>query len=318
MLIFIEHKSKNTNFLVVLFLWIMLSVAEHTRSKLNIMQALLPEGLLAPTSWLERQGYSRSLIASYVKGGWLQAPARGVYRRPGQALKWQHVVASLARFMERPPHIGGITALEQQGRAHFIPLGGDRPVHLWGPAALPAWVHSIAGMPPFVFHRDTLFSGAYADSYTTPLLARERGGVGPKVGEKQDAEMQGDSALHAGLNVMRWGEWGWELPISTLERAYLEVLDGAPRSDTVEHAVLLLEGLHTLSPRRLSALLRDCRSVKVKRLFLALADRQRHPWFGQLDLAGVDIGKGKLSLVPGGKYDAKYRITLPGGLDDRH
>ena len=71
------------------------TMGEHKSSKINRLQDLLDEGLLAPTSWLEEQGYSRALLSRYVESGWLSSPARGVYRRPGPPLKWQHVVVSL-------------------------------------------------------------------------------------------------------------------------------------------------------------------------------------------------------------------------------
>ncbi len=270
----------------------MLNMAEQSKEKLNNLQSLLPSGLLAPAAWLGKHGYPSNLISYYVSRGWLESPARGVYRRPGPPLKWQHVVGSLAKLHEPPapppPHIGGITAIEVQGRAHFVPLGKDRPVHLWGEAPLPSWVHALPGLPRFVFHKDSLFA--------TP----------------------GNDASRGGLDVLRWGEWDWELPLSTLERAILEVLDDVPQHDTAEHAKLLLENLGSLSPRRLTALLEDCKSIKVKRLFLALADRQNHAWFKALDLKRVTLGSGKRVLEPGGKYDPKYRITLPRDIDDRY
>ena len=72
-----------------------------------------------------------------------------------------------------------------------------------------------------------------------------------------------------------------------------------------------MEGLATLSPRRLQKLLEACQSVKVKRLFLFLAERHNHAWFKRLDVSGVDLGAGKRALVDHGRYDAKYRITVP-------
>jgi hypothetical protein len=58
-------------------------------------------------------------------------------------------------------------------------------------------------------------------------------------------------------------------------------------------------------------LLEKCTSVKVKRLFLHLAELHRHPWVRQLDPTKVDLGSGKRALVPGGKLDPKYLITVP-------
>ena len=78
---------------------------------------------------------------------------------------------------------------------------------------------------------------------------------------------------------------------------------------------MLMEGLAGLSPKRTSRLLRECRSVKVKRLFLWFAERHGHPWFERLDRDGIDLGTGKRMLVRGGKLDPKYRITVPEDLD---
>ncbi len=43
----------------------------------------------------------------------------------------------------------------------------------------------------------------------------------------------------------------------------------------------------------MSRLLRECRSVKVKRLFLWFADRHRHAWRDRLDRNGIDLGSGQ-------------------------
>jgi hypothetical protein len=58
-------------------------------------------------------------------------------------------------------------------------------------------------------------------------------------------------------------------------------------------------------------LLEACRSVKVKRLFLYMAENQELPWLTKVDLSKVDLGKGKRMVVPKGRYDSKYQITVP-------
>lgn len=253
------------------------------RSKLNALQSHLLPGLLASAAWLKGKGYSNQLTKKYKEAGWLESPARGIYLRPGLPLRWQTVVASLAREMERPPHIGGISALEEQGHAHYIPLG-NRQLYLYGEERLPSWVHALPGLRPFVFKRDTLF--------------------GP--------------GMRAGLHTLRWGESGWELPVSMLERAYLEVLDEA-HSVSLEHERLLMEGLLELRPALLAELLEACRSVKVKRLFLALAERSNHAWFKRLDLSKVNLGSGKRAFArKGGILDKRYMITLPRDVDDNY
>jgi Transcriptional regulator, AbiEi antitoxin, Type IV TA system len=74
---------------------------------------------------------------------------------------------------------------------------------------------------------------------------------------------------------------------------------------------VVMEGLANLRPQLLEKLLRECKSVKVKRLFLWYADRHGHAWFKHLDQSSVDLGKGKRQLVPQGHFDARYQITLP-------
>ena len=71
-----------------------------------------------------------------------------------------------------------------------------------------------------------------------------------------------------------------------------------------------------LRPQRVGVLLRHCRSVKAKRLFLALAERHRHAWLAHVPLEDVDLGRGKRALVPGGRLHPTYQITLPGDLDE--
>jgi hypothetical protein len=59
------------------------------------------------------------------------------------------------------------------------------------------------------------------------------------------------------------------------------------------------------------ALLEHCASVKVKRLFMFLAENCKHGWAGKVDLSKVDFGSGKRVLKKGGRFDAKYQITVP-------
>lgn len=251
--------------------------------KLNPLQRLLPAGLIADAAWLRAQGYSRQLVAKYVRAGWLETPARGAYRRPGPPLKWQHVVLSLQHLSGLAIAVGGRTALELHGFAHYLTLSGAAEIHLYGAGRLPGWVGQLALAEHFSFHGDTLF-------------AAEAG------------------SRELGLTELRWGEWDRAIMLSTPERAILEFLLEVPGRETFHHADMLMQGLASLSPRRLSRLLALCRNVKVKRLFLWLAERHRHAWLDRLDLAKVDLGKGKRSLVPGGRLNAKYGITVPAEL----
>jgi hypothetical protein len=254
-------------------------------SKINKLQRDLPEGLLATAAWLKEKGYSDQLLKKYRETGWLVSPTHGVYRRPGPPLKWQHVVYSLGQMLERPPHVGGLSALELRGYAHYLKPRGPGTIHLYGEKKLPGWVAKVKLKERFVEHRDRL-----------GLLTGE-------------------------LVTEPWGPWDWDLVFSTPEQAILEFLDEVPKRQSVEHADEMLGGLADLSSRRLLKLLGACRSVKVKRLFLALASRHSHTWVKPVveaaDREEIDLGKGKRMLVPGGKLHPKYLITLPETSDVR-
>ena len=65
-----------------------------------------------------------------------------------------------------------------------------------------------------------------------------------------------------------------------------------------------------LRPKMVQTLLEQCRSIKVKRLFLHLGERCNHSWVAKLDLKRVDLGSGNRVIVPGGRLDSKYHITV--------
>ena len=109
----------------------------------------------------------------------------------------------------------------------------------------------------------------------------------------------------------------FSLTVSAPERAAFELLHLVPRRESYEEARLLFEGLTTLRPKLVQQLLEECRSVKVKRLFLHLAEACGLPWVGKLDLGHVDLGRGKRVIVKRGRLDAKYQITVPQSDDQR-
>ncbi|MDP2962634.1 MAG: type IV toxin-antitoxin system AbiEi family antitoxin domain-containing protein [Sulfurimicrobium sp.] len=280
-------------------------MGEQKYTKINLLQDVLEEGLLAPTGWLEGQGYSRALISRYVGSGWLVSPARGVYRRPGPPLKWQHVVASLQLLAGSYLHVGGRTALVQRGLGHYVRMSGPETIFLYGPDGLPAWVNKLGLQERFAARNDAMFGRLRARRNESGALF-----------DFHDAPLQPQQVADLGLQEMTWGSWDWRLLYSTDERAMFEVLQDVPAKESVYEADVLMQGLVNLRPARVMSLLLACESVKVKRLFLALAERHQHQWLAHLDLSRVDLGKGKRMLVPGGKLHPKNLITLPADLDD--
>ena len=260
--------------------------------KLNQLQTLLPADLLVDAGWLHRHGYYSSLVAKYVRSGWLEQPTRGAYRRAGAAAgrsaeDWATVLASLQHMAPPLYAVGGRTAMELLGFGHYLSAAGSREIHVYGATPPPIWARRLLE-PRLAFHRARLFD-------SDPLLA----------------EQPTPEAL--ALHLRRPDQEGviGVLQVSTAERAFLELLDEVPHAASFHEADSLVEGLTTLSPRRLSALLAACRSVKVKRLALWFAERHAMAWAKRLDLAGIDLGQGNRVLVPGGRLDRTYKITVP-------
>lgn len=71
-----------------------------------------------------------------------------------------------------------------------------------------------------------------------------------------------------------------------------------------------------LRPKVVQSLLENCNSVKVKRLFLFMAEKAGHAWLKYLNLGLIDLGSGTRSLVKKGAYVQKYNITVPKELGE--
>ena len=248
--------------------------------KLSALLRQLPEGVAAPSVWFEAQGYSRQLLYKYVQSGWLVKLGRGVYMRPGTTLDWRGVGLGLQRLAHLPFHLGGITALNQQGYAHYLPLGGEHVIHWFGNTAVPAWLHSVNLPQTFHFHARQLFD---------------------------------DKAATVGLTELPTKTRDWTLNTSAPERAILEILYQVEQSGGIsfQHAAELFEGLSVLRPAVLNELLATCNSIKAKRMFLFLADYNQHSWVKRLERDNIMLGSGKLQLVKSGRLHKQYQITVP-------
>lgn len=258
-------------------------------------------------AWLEKRGYYGSLRKKYVDMGWLEQPAYRVYRRPRGSIRWEQVVISLQTLLELPVVVGGRTALELQGYAHHL-ANEPYEIHLHGQRSPPTWLHKLPLPVRFVFHGSgRLFSDDPASR-----------GLGRLDGTHSRGEGSGGSRSRSRADVVSlpWGQWNWPLGLSSPERAVLEWLDELPDRESFRRVDEIMEGLANLSPRRLQDLLQDCRSVKVKRLFLFFADRHPHAWRKRIERKRIDLGRGKRLLVRGGKLDPTYGITVPENLDD--
>lgn len=241
------------------------------------LSTVLPEGLLVDRKWLKNKGINRPLVDYYLRSGALEAVGRGVYRRPGPALKWQHMVYSLQE-LGYTLHVGGRSALDHQGMAHYLPMAGRETIHLYAGGKLPGWLSNVETNAEFELHTRALFT---AD---VPV---------------------------AGYTSLPFGSWDWRLNYSTRERALLEYMDGLPDRADLDMADKYMEGATSFRPGLLMGLLQACKRIRTKRLFLWLAHRHQHAWLAQLDENALELGSGKRMVYKNGVLDKQYRITVP-------
>lgn len=246
-------------------------------SKLNKLLKVWPPGTVAVSEWLAEQGVDRQLVQRYKRTDWVKSIGSGAFVRSGDSVGWPGGVYALQTQLKMPVHPAGKTALQLLGFAHNLPLGGISKIILFGrpKARLPRWflAHNWGVR---VNHRGVSLFNAPWDLGTT--------------------------FFPVGL---------FRLRVSSAERAMFEVLDLVPTTETFNEAQKLMDGLVALRPALVQSLLEKCTSIKVKRLFMFMAEASGHLWVNKLNLAKVEFGKGGRVVFLGGRFDAKYKITVP-------
>ena len=246
----------------------------NKQSKINRLVSSQPYGIVFQSSWLEEQGYSLSLQSRYKKSQWFKSLGRGALVRTMDQVGYEGAIYSLQNQSGLTIHPGGRTALALLGKSHHIAFADNRIV-LFG---------SEDERPPAWFTKHDW--GSSIDYNSTSFLPAEIG------------------LVELALN-------NFSINISSAARAIFECLYHAPDKMDLIECYQILEGLNNLNPTKVQELLEYCTSVKVKRLFLFLAEKTGHDWFNQINLKFVDLGTGKRSLVKHGVYNKKYQITLP-------
>lgn len=249
----------------------------RVRTVRRSLESLLPEGMVVNRAWLMERGVGRPLVDYYLRSGALEAVARGAYRRPGPPLKWEHVVYSLQE-LGCSLHVGGRTALEMQGYAHYLPMQGVQQIHLYGVGSLPGWVDKLEAPYRFLFHKSRLFKMPVTEEAVT---------------------------------VKPFGHWDWPLYYATPELALLEMASEVRQEADFEVLDKLFESAISLRPRLIMKLLLASHHVKAKRLFLWFSERHGFDWFKRLECDAVNLGSGKRVVVKGGSLDKGYQITVP-------
>lgn len=265
----------------------------HQRTpRLKPLLDRIPPGFMVETRWIREQGVDSKSIHRYVAKGWLKPFVRGVYQRPvpakgdlGGLGNWYIPVLSLQRIMGYQVHVGGPTALHEQGLAHYLGFGEDQ-VFVYGD--VPSWLNRL----PKTWQLEQRSLRLFNDGSTAVKSARGR-----------------ENYLNCDVPMV--DVWRWPMTMSEPERAILEAIDELPNRLGFEYVDTLFESLVNLRPELLSKLLAECTSIKVKRLFLVFADRHGHSWLSHLNKDQIDLGSGPRALVDGGKLHPTYRIYVP-------
>jgi hypothetical protein len=189
-------------------------------------------------------GYRPTLLSHYVRAGWLQRLARGVYCRPNDPPALHPSLVLLQRSFEGL-HVGGKSALDWHGIRQYL---SQRPIlHLYGWKAgrLPEW---FTQRFPAEYHRKRLF--------------KEKPG--------------------APLHVQPFENRKGAPLVSAPERALLEVLSEVGVRQPLQEAREQIESTYSLRADALRDLLKRCTSVKTVRLCLQLGRELSQPWAGKL------------------------------------
>lgn len=243
-------------------------------SKINQLLQSTPYGVVMLSSWLADQGYSLDLQKRYKKSGWLEPIGTGAMVRTGNKIDYLGGLYALQTQAKLSIHVGGRSALALQGKGHYINIVSGRVILLGD---------SNVQLPVWFKNKDW---GVKVDYYATAFLPAQMG-----------------------LIDLEWGNFS--VKISNPARAILECLYLTPKHQEIFECYELMQSLNNLKPKSVQELLENCTSIKVKRLFLYLADKCNHDWLPFVNLANIPLGSGTRSLVKSGVYIDKYKITVP-------
>ena len=91
----------------------------------------------------------------------------------------------------------------------------------------------------------------------------------------------------------------------------MEVISYLDLKDSFEILERYFEGLLSLRGTLVQKLLESCSSVKVKRVFLYMANKLKLPVMKSLNTCRIQLGYGKRVISKKGKLDKTYNITVP-------
>jgi hypothetical protein len=224
--------------------------------------------------WLRDRGIDQRLAYSYFQSGILRKIGPGVFARAGDEVNPYGAIRFLQEELNLKLHVSGKTALELHGHSHFISGAEKISLYLvsYESRRYPKWLGKLD-------------AGFRLDFRKSNLFARED-------------------------FLKKHYEENFELCISSRELAILELIEMLDHSSSIKTTENYMQSLLTLRADVLQRALEECRSVKVKRVFLYIAEKIELPVFRMLKLDTISLGSGKRVVVKGGVLDKRYEITV--------
>lgn len=239
-----------------------------------------PANTIATSTWLISEGISRQSLAKYCQTGWVEKIDNGAYKKAGESVDWTGAIFALQRQLGLEIYPASYTALDLQGFRHHVSVSNPE-IYLVGASktALPRWFLKGDWQSKIHFR-------------SSGILPSQLGLV--------DKEFRGN----------------YQIKISSPEKAILEVMEEIIDENTFEDAANIANSLLSLQEDLIFELLSSCKSRRTKRLFLFLAKHSGLPVYQALRHRKIDIGKGILQVVSGGKFIKEFGITVPSSFKD--
>lgn len=247
-------------------------------NKLNQLLLKNNQGGLYFSEWLKKNGYSDQLLKRYRDSGWLTSLARGVMYRTGDKPRSFPVLESYNYQLGKNFHIAAHSALEHAGFNHYVPMG--KPVLMVGhpkEELVPNWIKN----------NDFDYALKF---FSTETFSRPQ--------------------------LVSFNSYYPHLQVSVPELAFMECLLLAPKQYSYMDLYYIMEQLTTLRADVMQDLLEHTGNLRIKRVFLYMAEKAGHYWFDSLSINSIELGTSKYQLVENGIYVSKYRITVPQELYD--
>ena len=225
--------------------------------------------------WFESYGISRQMIHQYVKSKLIKKLGGGAYIKAKDKLNWQSAVFTAQKELHLPCHVAGQTALELQGLGHFVKMGKKPSVYITkrDNMRVPIWLKNNHWKVVLYFRYSSLFP--------------------------------------TNLGLMKYNKSKFHFILSSKERAIMEMINYLDLTDSFEILERYFEGLLSLRGSLVQKLLENCSSIKVKRVFLYMADKLKLPVMRALNTRQIQLGQGKRVISKKGKLDKVYNITVP-------